>query len=222
PPEAPVRLVRLAEGVDTDAFRPGPDGAPMRRRHGLGEDEPVILCAARLVRSCGADSLVRAMTWLRVRFPGVRLLIAGEGPDLRRLRALAEWAGVTGGVVFAGPFTEAELPELYAAADVFALPCRADSDRRNGESGTRLLEAASCGLPVVAGSSSAALDRVRHAETGYVVDGEDARGVARRLSLLLADPDTARAMGERGREWVQAEWTWEGMLARLDPVATID
>ncbi|KIH98859.1 hypothetical protein LP52_10465 [Streptomonospora alba] len=222
PPETRVRLVRLAEGVDTDAFRPGLDSAPALSRHGLSGDGPVILCAARLVRHCGADSLVRAMTWLRVRFPGVRLLIAGEGPDLRRLRGLAEWAGVADSVVFTGPFTDAELPELCAAADVFALPCRADSDHRNGESATRLLEAASCGLPVVAGSSGTALDRVRHADTGYVVDGEDARGVARRLSLLLADPDTARAMGERGREWVLAEWTWQAMLARLDPVPIPD
>ncbi|GAA4920497.1 glycosyltransferase family 4 protein [Streptomonospora salina] len=215
-PDTPVRLVRLAEGVDTGVFRPGSDGAQTRGRFGLGAG-PVVLCAGRLTRDCGADSLVRAMTWLRVRVPGVRLLVAGGGPDLRRLRALAAWAGVEHEVVFAGPFTRAELPGLYAAADVFALPCRADSDHRNADSRARLLEAAACGLPVVAGA--AAGERVRHAETGYVVDGADARSVARKLSLLLSDPDTARAMGERGRECVCAEWTWERMLARLEPAA---
>ncbi|MUL44171.1 glycosyltransferase family 4 protein [Streptomonospora sp. PA3] len=220
PPGARARLVRLPAGVDTAAFRPGLDGAAVRRTRGLGEG-PVILCAARLVRSCGADSLVRAMTWLRARFPGVRLLVAGDGPDLRRLRALSAWAGVADDVVFAGPFTDADLPSLYAVADIFALPCRADSDDRIAESGMRLLEAAACGLPVVAGGSGAAQDRVRHAETGFVADGHDARGVARLLSLLLADPDTARAMGERGRDWVLQEWTWERMLARLEPAPAL-
>ncbi|MDT0302702.1 glycosyltransferase family 4 protein [Streptomonospora wellingtoniae] len=216
-PDSRVRLVRLAEGVDTGFFRPGGDGAPLRREHGLGEG-PVILCAARLVRDSGADSLVRAMTWLRVRFPGVRLLVAGEGPDLRRLRELAAWAGVERQVVFAGPFTRAELPALHAAADVFALPCRTDSGRRNADAGARLLEAAACGRPVVVGRAAAG-ERVRHGETGYVVDGADARAVAGKLSLLLADPDTARAMGERGRDRVCREWTWERMLARLETIA---
>ncbi|QBI54174.1 glycosyltransferase family 4 protein [Streptomonospora litoralis] len=221
PPDSAVRLVRLTAGVDTDTFRPGLDGAASRRRLGLGEG-PVILSAARLVRGCGADSLVRAMTWLRVRFPGVRLVVAGDGPDLRRLRSLAAWAGVAEDVVFAGPVAEEDLPPLYAAADIFALPCRSGSERGNPAWSPRMLEAAACGLPVVVGGWGPAPDRVRHGETGYVVDGDDARGVARRLSLLLADPRTARAMGERGRDWVLREWTWKRILARLDHTRTGD
>ncbi|GAB3442782.1 glycosyltransferase family 4 protein [Streptomonospora sediminis] len=215
PPGSAVRLVRLAAGVDTRTFSPGMDGTRVRRAYGLGAG-PVILCACRLVRGCGADTLIRAMTWLRVRFPGVRLLVAGSGPDLGRLRALAEWAGVAGEVAFAGPSTGPELPELYAAADIFAQPGRLDSGSRNAPSPAGLLEAAACGLPVVAGDSAAAQDRVRHGETGYVADGRDASDVARRLALLLGNRDTARAMGERGRDWVLEEWTWERMLAKLD------
>ncbi|MFC3520904.1 glycosyltransferase family 4 protein [Streptomonospora nanhaiensis] len=215
PPGSGARLVRLAPGVDTTAFRPGLDGDDLRERFDLG-DGPVVLCVGRLDRRAGVDSLIRAMTWLRPRFPGVRLLVAGEGPDRRRLRALAAWAGVEGSVVFAGACGPQELPRLCAVADVFALPGRPGSPGRGMMPGAGFLEAAACGLPVVAGVDGGAGDLVRHGETGYVVDGGNARSVAQHLSHLLANPEAARAMGERGRQWVLAEWTWDRVLARLE------
>jgi phosphatidylinositol alpha-1,6-mannosyltransferase len=48
-----------------------------------------------------------------------------------------------------------------------------------------------------------------------VVDGRDVEAVAARVSALLADPVTARAMGEAGRAWVQRDWTWDAAAARL-------
>ncbi|GLU48820.1 glycosyltransferase family 4 protein [Nocardiopsis ansamitocini] len=214
-PDDHAKLSRLAPGVDPERFRPGLDGAPMRRRYGLG-DAPVILCVARLVPRKGVDTLIRAMTWVRLRVPRARLLVVGQGPDADRLRALARWAGVGEEVVFAGGHPHTELPAFFAAADVFAMPSRTRRAGLEAEGlGIVYLEAAASGLPVLVGNSGGAPDTVRHGETGFVVDGEDPRAVADRLDMLLGHPQLASKMGERGRERILAEWTWDASARRL-------
>jgi phosphatidylinositol alpha-1,6-mannosyltransferase len=212
---ARAELAHLPPGVDTAAFRPDLDGAAVRRRLGLG-DRPTVVCVSRLVPRKGQDVLIRALPEIRRRVPGAALLVVGGGPDLSRLRRLAERYGVAADVRFTGPVPWDELPEHYAAGRVFAMPCRT---RRGGLDveglGLVYLEASATGLPVVAGSSGGAPDAVQPGETGYVLDGRSASAVADRVAGLLADPAAARAMGEKGRAWVEREWRWELLAARL-------
>ncbi|MEU8706762.1 glycosyltransferase family 4 protein [Streptomyces sp. NPDC048565] len=218
-PAAASRMVRLVPGVDSDAFRvpPGPGGDPggVRARYGLGE-RPVILCAARLVPRKGQDVLIRALPAVRRAVPGAVLLLVGDGPHERTLRRLAGATGAGGSVILAGGQPHAAMPGFFAAADVFAMPCRT---RRAGLEveglGIVFLEAAAAGLPVVAGDSGGAPDAVRDGETGRVVDGRDVPAIASLLVGLLRDGASAAAMGERGREWVRARWGWDGTYDRL-------
>ncbi|RCV51163.1 glycosyltransferase family 4 protein [Marinitenerispora sediminis] len=215
PTDVGDRMVRLAPGVDPGRFRPDADGHALRERFGLGTD-PVVLCVCRLVPRKGVDTLVRAMTWLRRAVPGARLVVVGGGPDERRLRALAAWAGVADRVVFVGAHPPDELPGWYAVSDVFAMPCRSRLGGLEAEGlGIVFLEAAASGLPVLVGDSGGAPEAVRHGETGYVVDGRDPRAVAGRLAALLADPARCRVLGRAGREWVLDAWTWDGVAERV-------
>jgi phosphatidylinositol alpha-1,6-mannosyltransferase len=68
---------------------------------------------------------------------------------------------------------------------------------------------------VVAGDSGGAPDAVLDGETGYVVDGRSVEEVAARLVELLSASAEARAMGARGRAWVESQWSWEASVARL-------
>jgi phosphatidylinositol alpha-1,6-mannosyltransferase len=77
------------------------------------------------------------------------------------------------------------------------------------------LEASAAGLPVVGGDSGGAPDAIRDGETGYVVGGRDVGALADRLTVLLADLAGARAMGEKGRAWVERDWNWDVAAARL-------
>ncbi|NUS58033.1 MAG: alpha-(1-2)-phosphatidylinositol mannosyltransferase, partial [Streptomycetaceae bacterium] len=58
-------------------------------------------------------------------------------------------------------------------------------------------------------------DAVLDGETGQVVDGRSPSQVARRVSELLLDPVAAKAMGERGRRWVEEAWRWDLLAGRL-------
>jgi phosphatidyl-myo-inositol dimannoside synthase len=219
-PAAAGRMVRLAPGVDTAAFRPGAGGAKVREQLGLG-DRPVVVCVSRMVPRKGQDTLIRA--WPRVLAAargdgrgGPVLLLVGDGPCRAELGRLARSTGVSGSVAFTGPVPWADLPAYYDAGNVFAMPCRT---RRGGLDveglGIVYLEASACGLPVVGGDSGGAPDAIRSGETGYVVPGRDVAAVADRIAGLLADPAGAAAMGEKGMAWVDREWRWELVAERL-------
>jgi phosphatidyl-myo-inositol dimannoside synthase len=214
-------LEPLPPGVDTRRFRPDPGArAALRRRHGIG-DEPVVACVSRLVARKGQDALVRALPLVRRRVQGARLVLVGDGPDARRLRALAAACGVADAVVFAGAVPDADLPAYYALGDVFALPCRTRGRGLDLEGlGIALLEAAACGLPVVAGRSGGAPEAVREGRTGHVVDGRDPAALAATLACLLAEPDRAAEMGAAGRAWMTQAWSWDERAARLTRMST--
>lgn len=208
-------LRRLAPGVDTTAYHPDVDGAPVRRRYGLA-DRPVVVCVSRLVPRKGQDVLIRALPLIQRRVPGAALLLVGGGPYRSTLERLAREGGVAADVVFTGSVSWPELPAHYAAGDVFAMPCRTRNAGLDVEGlGIVYLEASATGLPVVAGDSGGAPDAVREGETGYVVPGRDVATVAARVADLLADRDLARRLGATGRAWVEAEWCWETQAERM-------
>jgi phosphatidyl-myo-inositol dimannoside synthase len=257
--EAAARMVRLAPGVDTGAFRPGAGGNAIRERLGLG-NRPVVVCVSRMVPRKGQDTLIRAWPQVltaageiggqagagevteagevtgvgeaagqaRARVAGGTdmgggpvLLLVGDGPYRAELSRLAQRTGVSRSVVFTGAVSLAELPAHYDAGNVFAMPCRT---RRGGLDveglGIVYLEASASGLPVVGGDSGGAPDAILDGETGYVVPGGDVAAVAARISELLADPAGAAAMGEKGAAWVDREWRWDLVAARLWQILT--
>lgn len=218
-PAARARMVRLAPGVDAARFRPGAGRAAVRTQLGLRPDQPVVACIARLTPRKGQDALVRA--WPRVlrRHPDAVLLLVGGGPDRKRLQRLVASRGLGASVRLVGPVPWAELPPWFAAADVFAMPCRTRRWGLEPEAlGIVYLEAAAAGLPVLVGDSGGAPDACLPGVTGLVVDGTDPDQVAGAVLDLLGDPVRAAAMGAEGRAWVLRHWGWDGAAARLAPL----
>jgi phosphatidylinositol alpha-1,6-mannosyltransferase len=204
-------LEHLPAGVDITVFKP--DSAArefIRARHGLS-DRPVILCVSRLVRRKGQDDLIRALPEIRRRVPDAVLVLVGDGPDGGRLSTLADAVGKS--VVFVGEAHAEELPAYYAAADVFAMPCRMLARGLDVEGlGLVYLEAAAAGLPVVAGRSGGAPETVREGLTGHVAARDD---LAHVLADLLLNRDLAAKMGAAGREWMATSWRWDDRATKL-------
>lgn len=202
------RLRRLVPGVDTELFHPDAGGAELRAGLGLA-DRPVIVCVSRLMPRKGQDSLISALPEIRRRVPDAALVLVGGGPSRSRLHRLAQHHGVAGHVVFSGSVTHSELPAWYGVGDVFAMPCRRRLGGLDVEGlGMVFLEAAACGLPVVAGISGGSVDAVLDGETGRLVDGDSVDQIASTLVVLLSNPPHAAALGARGRQWVAEQWSW--------------
>jgi phosphatidylinositol alpha-1,6-mannosyltransferase len=218
-------MVRLAPGVDSEMFRPGAGGTAVRKRLGIGQDVPVVLCVSRMVPRKGQDTLIQAWPAVLARLsardvrPLPALVLVGDGPYAGRLRDLAGKNRVSDSVIFTGPVPWEDLPAYYDAGTIFAMPCRT---RRGGLDveglGIVYLEASATGLPVIGGDSGGAPDAILPGETGYVVGGRDVAALTARLTELLSDPDAAAAMGDKGVAWVDREWRWDLVAARLGEI----
>ena len=214
---AAARMVRLTPGVDADVFSPRADGESVRKSHGL-DGRPVVVCVSRLMRRKGQDTLIEAFPALKRLVPDAALLVVGGGPYRGHLEQLALDSTWAQDIHFTGSVPWGELPDHYAAGDVFAMPSRT---RRRGLDveglGIVYLEASSTGLPVVAGDSGGAPDAVLEGETGWVVPAGPAAPaeLVRRLSVVLGDAALRESVGRRGREWVQQEWSWDRQVQTL-------
>ncbi|MFH1330852.1 MAG: glycosyltransferase family 4 protein [Actinomycetota bacterium] len=194
----PVRYV--GAGVEA-VFVPGepPDGL-------------VVGCVSRFVPRKGQRRVLRAVARLRAEGNDASVLLVGMGRDEGDLRRLAARLGVPTRMEVAVPWVE--LPGLYRQMTVFAMPCRSRWLGLEMEGlGLVFLEAAACGLPVLAGDSGGSPETVVPGVTGYVV--ADDAALEEGLRLLLDDPAGAREMGRAGRERVLAEYTWEQVGRRL-------
>ena len=205
----PIELLRAR--VDLSRFTPGAPGAEARMRLGIRSDQRMILVFGRLVRRKGVHRLIDVLPEVRRRVPDTVFVVAGTGPERRRLERRAGQ-----GVIFAGRVDDDDAPGVYAAADVFCLPV---ADRWFGLDteglGVVLLEAAACESPCVTGRSGGTPEAVVEGETGFVIDARDPRALVDALCAVLEEQETARSMGRQGREHVITEFSNRRLPERL-------
>jgi phosphatidylinositol alpha-1,6-mannosyltransferase len=203
----PERIRILYPGVDTARY------SPDTRQPTSNSQHPTLLSVSRLAELYkGHDAAIRALPLVRAKVPGARYLIAGDGPLRAYLGKIAASVGVTDAVHFLGDVPDDALPDLYRSADLLLLLGR-DSLVEGGAEGFGIvcLEAAACGIPVVAGRSGGLPDAVADGITGLLVDPHDAGAAAEAIVALLADPERAHRLGATGRARVLERFTWEQM-----------
>jgi phosphatidylinositol alpha-1,6-mannosyltransferase len=210
-------VVVIPPGVDAERFKPLSlaERAEVRSSLGLGGDAEVVLGVGRLVPRKGFDVLVEAAARLAPGRPDLVVAVAGAGRQAGWLARLA--ASRRAPVRLLGRVPDETLPLLYAAADVFASPCRTRWGGLEQEGfGIVFLEAAAVEIPVVAGASGGAGEAVIDGETGMVVERPaDPASVASALATLLDDPTLRRRMGEAARRRVVAEFGYDVLADRL-------
>jgi phosphatidylinositol alpha-1,6-mannosyltransferase len=198
----------LALGTDPDLFSPARDTGRLRSSWNAGSG-PLILTVARLVPHKGQDTVIQALAVLAPEFPDLRYVLVGEGHDEERLRRLAAELHVDDKVILAGAIPDADLPEAYATANLYAGPSRVDNEINVEGFGISFLEAAASGLPVVAGDSGGVRSAVRDGETGIVLPPTDVAAWSRTLAELLRDPARQEALGNAGRAAVESFYNWD-------------
>jgi len=203
------RLTAIPCGVDLDLFRP--DGRCARRRPGLRR----LVCVGRLVARKGVGNAISALAAL----PDAELVIAGgppraqlhADPEARRLRALADEAGVADRVDLRGRMGREDVAALLRSADaVVCVPWYEPF-------GIVPLEAMACGTPVVASAVGGMIDSVVDGVTGIHVPPRDPERLAEALAPLLADPERRAAYGKAGVERARRRYGWPRIAA-----ATLD
>ena len=207
----------LPPGVDTNRFVPLGEQvrSGVRKRLGFDPDAPLILGMSRLVPRKGFDVLIDASAELAKKWPTLQVAIAGSGRDRSRLERRAKRLGAP--VRFLGRVDDADLVPLLGSADVFAMLCRNRWAGLEQEGfGIVFLEAAACGVPVVAGRSGGSAEAVVDHQTGIVVEQpRDVASVVKAIDGLLDDDALRQKLGDAGRNRASAEFTHDRLATLL-------
>jgi phosphatidylinositol alpha-1,6-mannosyltransferase len=191
----------LGSGVAVDIFVPS--AAP------ASDARPVIGCVSRFVPRKGQERVIEAVAELD---RDVQVLMVGTGRTERRIRKKAAALGVDTRFEIDVPWSE--LAGLYQEMDIFVMPCKSRWGGLEVEGlGLVFLEAAACGVPVIAGDSGGSSETVIEGETGFVAT--EVPEIVSALESLLDDPDRASEMGRAGREFVLENFTFARVVERL-------
>lgn len=167
-------ITALRNGVDLQRFQPGDRAAA---RAALGLNHFTLLSVGVLDARKGHDLAIKALRML----PEVHLMIAGTGPDRRKLEELAAHLGLAARVTFLGAVPQTALSAYYNAADAMVL-----ASSREGWANV-LLESMACGTPVVATNVWGTPEVVTSPDAGVLMNERSPQGLAEAVTRLRAN-----------------------------------
>ncbi len=202
---APLHV--LPTGIPLARFARG-DGPAFRARYGIPDGQPVALFVGRVAHEKNIGFLLEALVHARRLRPEVLLVVAGEGPAMADLQAQVGMLGLSGAVRFIGYLDrQRELPDCYAAADVFVFASRTETQ------GLVLLEAMAAGLPVIALAEMGTIDILAPGRGAFCPPAE-ARAFGEMLGHFLSRPGAWRHLAAEAPDYAR-EWSDTAMAARL-------
>lgn len=219
--KADLRKVNIIPpGVDIGHFYPIP-ADEAKQFIGLPKNEHMVLFVGRIEPLKGVDTLIEAMSLLRLsdisaRHP-VHLAIIGGDPsaspedmnaEMTRLQKLCRDLCMNRMVLFLGKRGQDTLPYYYSAAEVLVMPSHYESF------GMVALEAMACGTPVVASQVGGLAFLVQDGITGYSVPDQDPALLSERLGRLLGDPFLRAQMGAQAAQYARG-YAWENIARQL-------
>lgn len=200
------KLITIQNGVDICRYE---EAVPHNRdQWDLKNNDVIICCVGRLSLEKGHTVLLRAFRKVISRHPLVRLALIGEGEERERLQHLAADLNIQHFVRFLG--LRADVPEVLAACDLFALPSIQEGLPMV------ILEALAAGKAVIASEVGAIPDVIRHGATGLLVPPGDVDALADALCLLIEDEGARQRLGQSGRELVREAYDFERTVQQYD------
>lgn len=201
-------------GVDVKKFTPD--------AHSKTRDTLTIGTVKRLEDKYGIDILIRSFAAMRKNFEvqnpklaqRLRLLIVGGGSKKASLAKLAVELGVGDVTRFEGPIPYIDVPIFLKKMDVYAAFSRLDSE----SFGVAILEASSCGLPVVVSDVDGPAEVVNNDKTGMIVPREDVKASAAALGKLVTNNELRAQLGAAGRTHVVDNYDWEKCVDIMESI----
>jgi glycosyltransferase involved in cell wall biosynthesis len=184
-------------GIDYRRFAAG-NGEALRARR--DPQKLVLLFVGRLVEKKGVADLLTAITCLsKDVVERIELWIIGHGTEFDRLTVMAVEYGIKDKVVFYGRLPNEQLPDFYAAADIFIAPSIIDADGDTEGQGVIFLEAMASGIPVIGTRTGGVAEMIDHGNTGLLVAPNHVDQLAAAIERLIADEPFRAKLGEAGQ-----------------------
>ncbi|MEH1167320.1 glycosyltransferase family 4 protein [Micromonospora sp. CPCC 205539] len=201
------RVDVVANGVEPHRWQV-PASAVRAARARFAENGPLVTFAGRLVYEKGVQHLIAALPRLRERHPGLRVVIAGDGPYRAELEAEVHRRGLGRMVDMPGFLGGNDLPALMAASDCFAVPSIYEPF------GMVALEGAAAGAPLAVAATGGLAEIVEPGVTGMTFAPQDPDGLTEAVDALLSDTNRARKLARRARRVVHEQYGWSAIAQR--------
>lgn len=192
-------------GADTDLFKPVDAAA----------NPPVIVSVGRFDDTKNHAALIRAFALVVKECPDARLVLIGEGKNLKSCRRLATKLNLNHLISFKGALPHPDVAAELAKARVFALHSvtTADGDREGAP--VSIMEAGACGLPVVATNHAGINDIVIHSQTGFLVEENDVKAMANALLPFLMQAQLAETFGKAAISHIHRHFSLKHNVHRI-------
>lgn len=181
-----------------------PMGVDFKRlREVMGKRTPKpgrFLFVGRLVDKKGIDVLIDAMSLV----PEATLDVVGDGPDRRRLEALAGQKGVAGRIRFLGSQPRRLVMEALRSAGALVIPSRVGAGGDSEGTPVVLAEGVAAGVPVIASDLGGLSEHLTHRRTGLLVESRSSQDLAEALREAIRDPGMMEQMASTARKELAA------------------
>jgi glycosyltransferase involved in cell wall biosynthesis len=188
---APDRVTTLHNAMKTSSADACARGR-VRAAFGVDPDAVVLAHVGTLLQSKGQVETIDAFSTLAAKYPRARMFVVGEGPARPQIEARINQHGLRDRITLTGQ--RSDVPDLLAAADIFAHPSLRDPFP------LAVLEGLAAGLPVLAWADGGVPEQFVDGEAGFLLPPGDVGALANALERLLADPALRARMGDKGRE----------------------
>lgn len=189
----------IGNGVDEKIF------IPAKNKGG----DRYILFTGRLAYRKGLFDLIECAKYICKKYDDVNFIIVGDGMLRNTLQMEVRNSGLEKRIIFKGRVPKTELINFYQNAMMHVIPSHYEGLP------TVLLEAMSCGLPVVATAVSGNLDVIENGKNGLLIPPKSPEEMANAISILLEDSSRRRELGRAARTTIEEKFTWDIVSNRM-------
>jgi glycosyltransferase involved in cell wall biosynthesis len=205
------KTVTVHHGVSTSKFVPSKMGeAAVRERLGVGPEDFLLVCAARIAEAKGVDILIEAVSRVVRQGISCNCIIVGDGPLKHKLVHRANALGLSNYVFFEG-FQNDVLPYLQSGS-AFILTSRLEGLP------VSVLEAMACGLPCIVTNVGGSAEAVKDHVTGLVIPPGSVEAASDAILYLATNPEKRGEMASKAREMIVRDFDIENRVNDLKVV----
>lgn len=204
---AEEKLVFIPNGVDIEKFKNTFHKSDLEKLFGENlQNKKVLMTSGRLAKRKGVAWFVRNV--MPKLADNILYVIAGDGPDKENILSAIRETKLESRVKPIGYMGDSTRDMLFYTCDIFVQPNIKIAGDMEGF-GLSVIEAAYCGIPVIAANLEGLKDAIKDNQDGFLIETEDADGYVAKINELLADENYRKNFGQKARQFVIDNYSWE-------------
>ena len=207
-------VIVIPQGVDTNIMKNLPKDKELQKKYNINDNDKVVMYLGSILSHSGLDVIFNNMGKILKEIPEFRLLVVGDGPDLERLKQQSKQLGIYEKIIFTGFVPYKEVPRFCSLADLCINPFRMDGKYAFNDKLTpvKFFDFLSCGKPVLATPLQGTLYDFPKESNTIIYESLD---LFTGKMIELLKNDSLDEVGQRGREFVGKNFTWDSVTRRM-------